>query len=214
MYYCQLAHGVSNLLGHKKKVFGQKINCSQMKLLSFVNWHNAKASKSANIVLSKVIFPCQKITEFKKNNLYYQFFIFLTPIFSPKIKTNFCRPTIHKMQQFHLIFDQKPCFLGPIKLEIPWPNWHVSKQYTKRNITYEAYTNVRDVRTEVPILNLIWLLHDLTDMYVSGTLRSLHKSQGRQNGRFYAIYWLKMGGTSTWGIMYDRQTLSLLHTFI
>ena len=43
------------------------------------------------------------------------------------------------------------------KLEIIWPNWHVSKQYTKRNITYEAYTNVRGVRTEGPMLYLIWL---------------------------------------------------------
>ena len=23
-----------------------------------------------------------------------------------------------------LIFEQKPCFLGPIKREIPWRNWH------------------------------------------------------------------------------------------
>ena len=33
-----LGHGVSNLLGPKKQGFWSKINCIQMKLLSFLNW--------------------------------------------------------------------------------------------------------------------------------------------------------------------------------
>ena len=103
----------------------------------------------------------------RKMTLKVQFWHFLRPwqklsfqlklpdsLFS-KIKDNFCRPTIHEIQQFHLIVDPKPCFLGPSNLETPWPNWHVCKQYTKQNITYEAYTNIRGVRAEGP--TLYWL---------------------------------------------------------
>ena len=35
--------------------------------------------------------------------------------------------SIYKIQQFHLnklIFEQKPCFLGPFKQEPPWRNWY------------------------------------------------------------------------------------------
>ena len=28
-----------------------------------------------------------------------------------------------------LIFEQKPCILGPIKEETPWPNWHWPKHF-------------------------------------------------------------------------------------
>ena len=80
----------------------------------------------------------------RKMTLKVQFWHFLRPwqklsfqlklpdsLFS-KIKDNFCRPTIHDIQQFHLIVDPKPCFLGPSNSETPWPNWHVCKQYTKK----------------------------------------------------------------------------------
>ena len=56
LHSCQLGHGVSNLLGPKKKGFWSKIN----KLVSFVNWHIARASKSAKIVLSKSFFYVKK----------------------------------------------------------------------------------------------------------------------------------------------------------
>ena len=44
------------LMGPKKQGFCSKINCIQMKLLYFVNWHSARVSESAKIVLSKSIF--------------------------------------------------------------------------------------------------------------------------------------------------------------
>ena len=37
IHYCQLGHGVSCLMGPQKQGFCSKINCSQMKLLYFVN---------------------------------------------------------------------------------------------------------------------------------------------------------------------------------
>ena len=47
-------------MGPKKQGFCSKINCIQMKLLYFENWHSARASKSAKIVLSKSIFYVKK----------------------------------------------------------------------------------------------------------------------------------------------------------
>ena len=106
-------------MGPKKQGFCSKINCIQMKLLYFVNWHSARASKSAKIVLSKPIFYVKNQPNFfeKKNsskniNLGEHFLLktffsrlnFWTTLLS-KIRPNFCRPhtmSIHKIQQFHL----------------------------------------------------------------------------------------------------------------
>ena len=44
-FKCQLHHGVSRLMGPKKQGFCSKINCSQMKLLYFVNWHSVEPTK-------------------------------------------------------------------------------------------------------------------------------------------------------------------------
>ena len=38
-------HGFSNLLGPRNQGFWSKINCSQMKLLYFVNWHSIGPTK-------------------------------------------------------------------------------------------------------------------------------------------------------------------------
>ena len=61
----------SFFLDPKKQGFCSKINCIQMKLLYFVNWHSARASKSAEIVLSKPIFYVKNQPNFfeKKNHL-------------------------------------------------------------------------------------------------------------------------------------------------
>ena len=57
------------LMGSKKQGFCTKINSSQMKLLYFVNWHSARVSKSAKIVLSKSIFFVKNQSNLKKNHL-------------------------------------------------------------------------------------------------------------------------------------------------
>ena len=105
-------------MGPKKQGFCSKINCIQMKLLYFVNWHSARASKSAKIVLSKSIFYVKNQPNFFKKksskniNLGDPFLLktffsrlnFWTTLLS-KIRPNFCRPhsmSIQKIQQFNL----------------------------------------------------------------------------------------------------------------
>ena len=105
-------------MGHKKQGFCSKINCIQMKLLYFVNWHSARASKSAKIVLSKSIFYVKNQPNFFKKKLskninlgehfwlktFFSRLNFWTTLIS-KIRPNFCRPhtmSIYKIQQFHL----------------------------------------------------------------------------------------------------------------
>ena len=99
-------------MGPKKQGFCSKINCIQMKLLYFVNWHSDRASKSAKIILSKSIFYIKKKESPKNINLGDPFLLktffsrlnFWTTLLS-KIRPNFCRPhtmSIHKILQFHL----------------------------------------------------------------------------------------------------------------
>ena len=106
-------------MGPKKQGFCSKINCIQMKLLYFVNWHSARASKSAKIVLSKSIFYVKNQPNFFKKKIsskninlgdhfllktFFSRLNFWTTLLS-KIRPNFCRPhtmSIHKIQQFHL----------------------------------------------------------------------------------------------------------------
>ena len=104
-------------MGPKKQGFCSKINCIQMKLLYFVNWHSARASKCAKIALSKSIFYqkinriFQKKNSSKNSNLGDPFL--LKTFFSrlkflnlfTKIRPNFWRPhamSIHKILQFHV----------------------------------------------------------------------------------------------------------------
>ena len=73
-----------------------KINCSQIKSLDFVNW------------------CCQKVLKFDFQNW--------CPIF---VGPTLCQFTKYcNFIWIQLIFEQKPCFLGPIKQGTPWPNWH------------------------------------------------------------------------------------------
>ena len=53
-FLCQLCHGISNLMIPKKQGFWSKINCSQMKLLYFVNWHSVGLQKLGMILESKI----------------------------------------------------------------------------------------------------------------------------------------------------------------
>ena len=139
-----MGHGVSRLMGPKKQDFCSKINCIQMKLLYFVNWHSARASKSAKIVLSKAIFYVKNQPNFFKKkfsskniNLGDHFLLetfFLDLIFEPlyflKLGPIFVGPTLWQFKKYSnfiwllLIFVQKSCFLGPIKQETPWRHWH------------------------------------------------------------------------------------------
>ena len=64
----------------------KKINCIQMKLPNFVNWHSARTSKSAKIILSKSIFYVKNLSNvFKKkfkNINFWRLFLFKN-IFEP-----------------------------------------------------------------------------------------------------------------------------------
>ena len=93
-------------MGPKKQGFCSKINCIQMKLLYFVNWHSVRASKRAKIVLSKSIFDVKnQLNFFKKKsikNINLGDYFLVKTFFS---RLNFWRlhaMSIHKIQQFHL----------------------------------------------------------------------------------------------------------------
>ena len=81
----------------------------------------------------KVIFLCQKSMQYARDHFLLNFF-FLDLIFEPlyflKLGPIFVGPTQCQFTKYSnfiwllLIFVQKPCFLGPIKQETPWRNWH------------------------------------------------------------------------------------------
>ena len=107
-------------MGPKKQGFCSKINCIQMKLLYFVNWHSARASKSAKIVLSKSIFyvknqPIKKkilkninlgnhffLKEKKNSNQSLILFLFVT-----KARPNFGRCCIMSTYKRHNVWVNK-----------------------------------------------------------------------------------------------------------
>ena len=129
-------------MGPKKQGFCSKINCIQMKLLYFVNWHSARASKSAKMVLTKSIFYVKNQLNFFKNNFHFGISIFKRPFFVKTFfpRLNFWTTLLSKiMPNFWwtdiphrnlllfflmsmLILGQKSFFLGPTIFEIPQPN--------------------------------------------------------------------------------------------
>ena len=164
-------------MGPKKQGFCSKINRIQMRLLYFVNWHSVRASKSAKIVLSKSIFYVKNQPNFFKKKFIeeYQFrrtffvknIFFLDSVFEPlyflKLGPIFVGPTLCQFTNYSnfiwllVIFEQKPCFLGPSR---------------------EKLNDVTDI--SVLLLCLLWLLkHEklriyFTKFYVS-FLRELQR---------------------------------------
>ena len=87
--------------------------------------------------MSKINRIFSKKESYKNINLGDHFLLntfFLDSIFEPlyflKLGSIFVGPTLCQFTKYSnfirllLIFEQKPCFLRPIKQETPWRNWH------------------------------------------------------------------------------------------
>ena len=127
----------------KSKLFGQE-SASSKEFFFFKSFDGLRFVKKCQNRTFKVNFLCQKSTEFfqkkissKNINLGDHFLLktfFIDSIFEPlyflKLGPIFVGPTLCQSTKYSnfiwllLIFEQKPCFLGPIKRETPWRNWH------------------------------------------------------------------------------------------
>ena len=121
-------------MGPKKQGCCAKINFIQMKLLYLVNWHSARASKSAKIVLSKSIFYVKN--QLKKN--FIQEYQFRRPFFVKNIfsRLDFWTTLLSKIRpklffggisskHFHFIFWQSSLSLDPKPISMLWRNLNI-----------------------------------------------------------------------------------------